>query len=735
MLPTTVYQHVLVRGAGDSVAEIVSAIPRLGIIVAVIALSVLTASLVAGRRIELFVAALADRLNNSHRTSNLREKVAWFAGCGVIVLLFDWPAILWGHFESDDYNLLIDNRRLDFPDVIYAVNNDHIYPLGRTLLRVLLFCVGPNPFVFNLLAVLSLTTLIWSGVLFLLEAGVSRFGALLFASLVAGWTMWGELTSGQYILLFHQSFMTAALLVGWATMRWHTQCQFRQSVLIGVLLAYACFTNMAGYWVVGAAIVFGVAEIAIGQLNKRASEKFSLRWPYLTALVLPTVLAALFYVEAYRRPGGPDFLSSAGERGGVIDLIVQCSYIVATAVLSILLAIPHHLADFGVMEFAIAGALSASVVSLAIGMWVDTTVHRRIRLLAVMVVTGGVVAMVALGRPVEGIQYVVPPKYLFMPYTLVCICVAMIADAGWRQIPSGWSPIALKAATVGVVLLWSAQGAASLMGSWGIPFFETTRGGEIRKHHQQSMALAEIRQTLFKPLESSNSTPLAIADIPGEMLCNRYPQLRFPWGYQPKLGYMLDRLTSSPDRFDLLATSRLEFPPSTVSSDLHDQVSTGFLELLRTSKPARELYTAPLTLEYRVLGTQNASSENSDEWEVRRSPRHCRTLAGWEITSAGDATIVIHNPQWKVTRPRYLQLSIDCPDSDHSQIAIRVVSSLLGTTEPCPLQPRLAKMANVEIDLAQIPAFALSSQIGSIHVCLPSNGVYHLKNVRVTADR
>lgn len=164
-----------------------------------------------------------------------------------MVIAFDWRSLVWGYFESDDFQFLIDNRVIEFPDLLFAVMNDHVFPLGRVLIRVLHWFFGSNATAYNCLAVACLGLLVWSGTLCLRQCGVSRFSALLFVLLMIGWTMWGEFTSGEYILLLYESLMIATLLVGWATIRWRESGQLRYSLFASLLVGYACFMSISGF--------------------------------------------------------------------------------------------------------------------------------------------------------------------------------------------------------------------------------------------------------------------------------------------------------------------------------------------------------------------------------------------------------------------------------------------------------------------------------------------------------
>ena len=59
---------------------------------------------------------------------SLRRRLQWLIVITALVLLFDGCSIPWGYFESDDFNLLIENRETSMPQVMFTTHNDHSPP-------------------------------------------------------------------------------------------------------------------------------------------------------------------------------------------------------------------------------------------------------------------------------------------------------------------------------------------------------------------------------------------------------------------------------------------------------------------------------------------------------------------------------------------------------------------------------------------------------------------------------
>lgn len=581
VLPASLYEPLIVRSSGDSAELILPYLPGLAAMIMSLCIAIFAGSLLWGRQVDATVWHFAQRLARPRQgggISRASEFVCWAGFCFALVLLFDWSSLVWGYFESDDFVFLADNRRLDFPELLYAVMNDHVFPAGRVLIRVMHVCFGTQALAYNSLAVLSLAALIGSGCLYLLHAGVSRLSAVFFALNMIGWTLWGEFTSGEYILMLYESLTTVALLVAVMIVRWGSRFRYRECITVGLLLTYACFASVSGFWLPCAALVFLAGETLRSGQWRRPAAALRRHLPMLVAILVPTLLAIVFYVDAYRRPEGPRFLSSAGVRGDEMELVTQWFYIVTTSLLSLYIAIPHHLSDFGWLAIAMFVSAGVFLMLLAFA-WAGLRAEQRIRLTTVSVVLSGVVLMVCLGRPEVGIGYVVPAKYLFMPFTWMCVLLAFVFDGLWnRAVPSS-RPRLLKVWLMSVAIAWASHGVSSYLGAVGLPFFETTRGGELREHRREYQAIATLRETLFLPLDRTGADPIVMPDIPGELLCERFPALRFPWGAEPDLSMFIDVLSDHPKRYRLLpATSEFR------SSD-------EFRALLDRSDAARSLYS------------------------------------------------------------------------------------------------------------------------------------------------
>ncbi|EMI17875.1 putative membrane protein [Rhodopirellula maiorica SM1] len=365
----------------------------------------------------------------------------------------------------------------------------------------------------------------------------------------------------------------------------------------------------------------------------------------------------------------------------------------------------------------------------------------QFQLVAVLMIMSGVVLMVCLGRPVPGIGHVIPPKYLFMPYTWTCIAIAISFDGGWQRVPEKWRLVYTKLCLLCILIAWGSHGVASGLGSRGMPFFETTRGGEIREHQLEFAAMQELRATIFAPLDDASDGLLQIVDINGNTLARQYPALRFPWGYEPQLSYMVDVLSDKPSHYQFLYATELVFPNPTVSRNLYKNVSPEFLNLIQTSEEANRLYSLPA-----ILDSQARPATPS---EIQDRPTGLTIIdavesqqqdtSEWLIRSDGRAKIVLRYPEWKSDERFQLQMVIHSPqpttDAEDTAVMLSFRSALFsGETKHRLPPPDDAGLLQI-IDLQQLPSFSLSEKIEFLTIDLPHSGAYRVEHLSVPVDQ
>lgn len=545
-----------------------------------------------------------------------------------LVLMTDGPTLAWGYFEADDFDLLTAVRLLPLPDLVCRTHNDHTLPLLWLEFAAMYACFGAHPFAYNLAILLTFAATLAAGGLLLAELGAKRGALILYIFLMVNWTLWGEFTTGSYILQKYMQITIAGLLAAWASVRWQRRKSGWDSLRAVASVAVAGLLNLSGFWVPAAWAVFTLAgawveklervernekdrdEQPSGDLGIQHRQMTWYRHPGVPILLTVIALAAV-HALIYLRPESTPPLATAQEPRTLLTLLSQIGYLWGTLLLTLFVPIPHHLGDFGLLTTALFLVWGFSIGTLIVVL-VMATPRSRVYLVAILLVLGGVLLMVALGRPTAGVNYVVPAKYLGPAYVWLSIFIAL----GWQVILDRCAPdrrAAMVRLTAAALLLAAvAHQAASVLGGMGTPFFASTRGGKWREHRLERAALDDLRSLLFAPLERADSRsvhpdreaapgtltatpPIVLPEIASARLGEEYPALAFTWGEQRPLSTFLSVLAQAPNRIQLVQPADWPVPPALgvlVVPDVQRAVSPAFWELRQRTPRLQRLTPA-----------------------------------------------------------------------------------------------------------------------------------------------
>ncbi|QDT66730.1 hypothetical protein [Calycomorphotria hydatis] len=509
-----------------------------------------------------------------------------------VVLVIDGISIADGYFESDDFDLLVANRVIPLPDLLFTTHNDHSIPLLRAEFHVMQRCFGTNATVYNAAVLTSFTLMLFSGYLLLTEIGTSRSSILLFLIGCIGWTLWGEFTTGEYILQKYMQITTSGLLASWSAIRWQRTHNWKYAIFSMVIVLFAGLMNVSGLWVPCAWVVFSTLTY-YGDTNKPATWPLLRKsWLPLTLVVMSCSITLLVHTYVYTRPTNEALFTEAKEPLTAVSFLQQSFYLPGSLILSIPIPTPHHLSDFGLLIVSLFAVWITSFLLIAFCLKQMDRLHRS-ALISVLFVILGISSMTCLGRPSSGIGYYVAAKYLGPMHVWVWMAIALCWQAGWDSVSIPKRPLYTKTTIVLVLSLWIAHFIASSLGSAGSQFFETTRGGKLREHRRERHALSELRRYVISPLEQEITGKIIIPDIPGEVLGSKYPKLAYTWGELRPLSTFIDVLSENPQRIQLISDKAPPLPlgVSHVPS-VCDEVSPEIPTLLTENLLLKELIEA-----------------------------------------------------------------------------------------------------------------------------------------------
>lgn len=635
-------------------------------------------------------------------TGARNERRAFLGLILALALLQDAPSLPGGYFESDDFSLLNDNRRLSWSQLVTATHNDHVLALFRLELRLAHALFGVWAPAYNAAALLTFALLLWSGALLLMESGARRLSVLLFVLLCGLWTAWGAFTTGYYVLqVYMQIAICGALaLCGWA--RWR-----RTKAAGGLWLAAGCtvvsaWLNVSGFYVACALAACAAIEAHVS--GARWSVLQSVRRQRLPLLVLAVGLAValVFTAYAYAAPENTGLLSGTSRGHTAGTFTVQLVSYLGTLLLSLYVPLPHHLARLGLLAPAIVAGLTLfAAAAWTAYRWLDPP--RRSLLLGSSLAALGVGAMTCLGRPAFEFDMIWPAKYTGPGFFWACLALAMVADGLRERFAAVPSIRWLKAVLVAVAASGAAQLAADAACAQGLDFFryDVTRHSALREHRRERAALQHLAADL-QPLFAIDGA-LAIPNLEGPLLCGRYPALEFTWGQQPGLATFAEVLTDRPGRIDFL--QRPGGPPPRernvrIVPSLRGSTTPAFLQLLESDETLRGLWLGPASLDTTFSWQLPVGAAAELSGPDGRSVAGSAPQGGWDPERWHMARIAVERPL-RETRPT---------------IALEFHGERFGASPVHRVRWPEGDGAVLEIDLLRFNGYALESRIDSVRV-------------------
>lgn len=497
------------------------------------------------RRVREFESDLDERAD----LRSPREAWGWLAAVVGLVLLCDGPTLIWGFFESDDFDLFQSYREQGLWRSVISTHNDHAIPLLRVETAVLYELFGAAPAAYNALYLCTFTLLLWSGCLWLREVGVSRWSTAVALLICIGWTLWGQFTSGAYILQKYQQIAACSGFLLWSYERWCKRGNLADAVTVWMCLAVSTFMNVSGFWVPCALLVFAVARRNWSSSEPPPGRRSVSGLTLGIGCGLIVGLAVAAYITIYSLPGNQRLLSQARIRPTGATVIWQEVYFLATLALSLVLPTPHHLAKLHLLWPAV--SLAGFV---AIGAGVRAYLHLPAKLRGALVAAGlilaGIGLMVCLGRPMAEQDYIWHPKFLGSGWFWLCLTLGLVCEGSLRAAPPAARGTLLQATALGVAICWTIHGTYNLCVTADLPFFQVdiSRGGQLREHEREHAAIRELREQVCRPLEQLGLPQVVLPEVEGKALCAVFPALKFTWGEAPALSRFTDVLFARPSR-------------------------------------------------------------------------------------------------------------------------------------------------------------------------------------------
>lgn len=719
LVPTEVVEKTVTIGDGESARVLAAKLRELLLPMCVLGLLASTASWTLRSRAKSFydcrlhswLDTTIDDQSAAQRYASLSlpEHLFW-AGCAVVaVLAYDWRTLFWGFFESDDYSMVEVARNGDFPGSLLSTHNDHVLPLLRLEYSVLYEIFGTNPFAYNLGVITSLSLMLYSGCILARECSINRIGTFAFLFLCINWSLWGEFTAGSYILQKYMQITTCGLLSCWSWIRWEkTQ---RSGYFVGCVFAVlvACLMNPSGYWVPCAILVF--AALRLFSRHSPHPVRDTLRDGRSLAFAVTGVVALSMavYRYAYSLPGNNEFLTLTDNPLTLSGFVQQLFVFISTLIATVFVPLPHHFDKVGLLVPALLSFLIAAAVFFLFGI---QGLKRELKATAValVLILLGITAMVCLGRPIPGFNYIVASKYLGPAYVWLCLIASFCIQGMWNATStdnrSHWRLVRIVFGVL--VLAFLAHGAIELGARAELPFLDrdVCRNSKLREQIRERNAVSRLRCEIVSDLEQNSTQDLRLPNLSGDAIAHALPELAFPWGERPSLRMLVPMLESNTRTITCLPLKALTKGDVIGVSDatLRESISPSFFEQLQVNELLQKIAFAPVDIE--ILDGSALDNDGEPQHDQNSSPNQSLSLA--IETTSDSLQLRASNGPWNPASYPILQLRM----GDRATIKFDVV--VKGEFDVRVLHPVVIDSdvgSEVHLDLAPLFEYSCSDEV------------------------
>ncbi|MBL9200103.1 MAG: hypothetical protein JNL39_06330 [Opitutaceae bacterium] len=615
--------------------------------------------------------------------------VALMVLCTVAVLA-RWPLTLTeGFFRYDDFDLLSIAQEHPWWRAIWLPHGDHVFPLTRVPAAIGLALFGTTAWPYNLGVLACMISMMTMGGLLLRAWGAGRAAQLFLVALTVGWSPWGELMAGYYILSSYTLIAACGLAVAWAWLRWREARRSRFAWLAALALLTATLIDISGWYVPGVFGVFLAADF-LGLEKPRSLRAWLVAHrTMIGGVVLATAAGLACMVYAYAVVNRGLFLSMGGGQGrSLLRLAADFAYLIDVGLL-VSMAVPYVYARLPVAVLGVlaAGAFVAAVLFLGRAL-ARATRPQRLALGAGAAVVAGIALMVALGRPSESTLAVRwAAKHVGPAYVWLCLLLVFAWHILWVRADARRRALL---AEITVALLLGFGVAQTAIGRLGlaVAFPPFGYAAEIRDARVRRAALDELRTQLLPAIQRARGNePITVPTLDGSYLGERWPSL-FDYNlatYAPFFGDSLRGIA-------LVRTAAMHpwpAPGAATVPSLRAVVSPAFRAALPRDEILRRFYLGRMAL--------------------RTHPAAADALPALPLPS-GD-----FDPE---AQPRWL-FSAAGPAAGTEVRAVLAFTSDFGRHEAAATVV-LRAGEHAEADLRQIVAFALSRRISDVSLRVES---------------
>lgn len=506
----------------------------------------------------------------------------WLAVTVVVALWQNGQTLRDGFFKIDDFILLREAQLLPLAQSLLVLHYDSPQLLLRAVTWGMLRLFGVDPLPYNIALQTLFTLTGFAGLLLLRQAKASRLAGIAFLLLFFGWSNWGEISAGYYMLSQYLFNLLAGFLCATLLLRWHETGNRKTLFLLLALLLLGSSHNLAGSYLPCAMLAL---HLCLSWRRTPPARNGKLLWPLIaTLLIVAGIHATLLHVS--------DGISLQGNKGGmplshapraVADMI-RFGVLLPTAGGQA----GAYLRRFGLLWHTGLALSLLSLAGLAL-LWKSSVSDLRRVAAACLIGAMGVALMTVLGR-----RFADPGLFCQVKYTGQVFGWGLIGCAsllGGGAVKEHLRPLFLHGVFAALALYLAVQYTADAAGTHGAAHIYGGRGYHWRQGRERNAALERLKQAFAEALGDSHAEPLVIPTLTGAALLKAEPSL---WGYDLSwlTGFILPgrevTLLRTPEMKGHFARNVETVTPD----ELRRRVSPEFLTALQRSPKLRTLYEA-----------------------------------------------------------------------------------------------------------------------------------------------
>jgi hypothetical protein len=634
-----------------------------------------------------------------------------------LIVFTKWFAVIHGTFTYDDLDLLLVARTMPLMQSLLVMHGDVPIPLFRIFFSGMYALFGINELYWNLYFLFLMLAVHLTALAILITLGANLVVASLFFLTTISASVWSYTTLGYYSMSIYPQIGLLGLIGVLAIIRWRSGGSASYRWIALSVSAAAPFIHPSGAYVPVAVAAFAF----VSQLGQPGASWSPLRmlspdfkWLTIGLAISVAVFATFFAVEVRNRP----FLSMAHSPLSAYAVVRSMFFLFSQGIAlelfkPLIRLMPRHIAPATQGIAAVGFAL----IFLAAAVWVQ--VKQRWTLLALLVTSLVIVAVVSLGRRLNSIDDVVPSsgKYNSFGYLWFSIALFYLGACLVPKIPLRWRETSgfVAAAIVGVLFVLYVRGDNRYLAE-----------GAQRKQQMYGLIAA------FTDYASKTApVSMRIPTLDGIFIF-QHRQGLFKYNlahYRPFFQGFDDRLTllrnTAMDTWGIEGTQ-------TVPS-LRQATDPEFVRALETNHDLQSLYLDSVELSPLPQPLPDGEPVPLNAIRVSNATLLATSRDSLSFSTDGSASIAMSPGDWDPEQIHIFTLRVDATyptRRDETRIEVLFEGQL-----PIPYSANKIVLpkdgGEVSLDLLQLYSYSLNPRVGNLTLRFPSAGTYKISGVRL----